>query len=314
MFNKFSTKTLIALFIVLLIIVAAFLFYDSKNGERSFRNELVSIDTAMVTSIEIYPKINNHKLVKIFKEGKYWKVYITDNKTAYVPDQKVNKMFSELLNIKPHSVAGLRKSNWKEFEVDDSSGTEIKIYQGDNNTLDLTIGKFAFEQPRSMLTYVRVSGDDRVYQINGMPGYLFNQDANYFRDGRLIDDNYSNWTEVSFTYPGDSSFVLLKKNKNWITGNIKTDSVQTINYLRELSNLSSQNFVDNFNSNILNKSSYLITINSAAKGGISISAYLSNMDTLINSSTNPQAYFDGNKNGLFKKIFVSKRKFIKGTK
>jgi Domain of unknown function (DUF4340) len=314
MLNKLSTKTLIILFAILLIIVAAFLFYDSKHGERTFRNEIVSIDTAKVTAINIYPKSTGHKLVKIFKEGNYWKVDIANNKTAYVPDEKVNEMFRELLSIKPLSVAALSKDKWKEYQVDDSSATEVKVYEGGDNTLDISIGKFAFERPRNMLSYVKVGGDDNVYKINGMPGFLFNQDANYFRDGRLIDDNYSNWTELSFTYPGDSSFVLIKKNKNWIAGNIKADSVQTINYFRELSNLSSQNFVDNFNPNILNKSSYLITINSAAKGGISISAYLSAKDTVVNSSTNSQAYFDGNKNGLFKKIFVSKRKFIKGKK
>ena len=56
MFNKLSTKTLIILFAGLLIVVAAFLFNDAKHGERSFRKDLVNIDTAKVTSINIYPK------------------------------------------------------------------------------------------------------------------------------------------------------------------------------------------------------------------------------------------------------------------
>jgi hypothetical protein len=90
MFNKLSNKTLLILFIILLVIVAAFLFYDSKHGERSFRKDLVNIDTSKVTSINIYPKSTDHKLVKIFKEGNYWKVDIPNNKSAFVPQQKEN--------------------------------------------------------------------------------------------------------------------------------------------------------------------------------------------------------------------------------
>ena len=237
MFNKLSTKTLIILFVGLLILVAAFLFYDSEHGERSFRNELVNIDTAKVTSINIYPKNTDHKLVKIFKEGNYWKVDIANNKTAYVPKRKVNEMFTELLKIKPLSVAALNKSKWNEYQVDDSSGTEIKIFEGGDNTLDLTLGKFSFQRPRTMLTYVRVSGDDNVYKVNGMPGFLFNQKANYFRDGRVINDNVSNWTKLSFTYPDNSSFVLEKKDKEWTIGSRKADSANTVNFLRSLSQL-----------------------------------------------------------------------------
>ncbi|MGA8265062.1 MAG: DUF4340 domain-containing protein [Ignavibacteriaceae bacterium] len=314
MFNKLSTKALIILFVGLLIIVAAFLFYDSEHGERSFKNELVNIDTAKVTSINIYPKNTNHKLVKIFKEGNFWKVDIANNKTAYVPNRKVNEMFTELLKIKPLSVAGLNKSKWIEYQVDDSSGTEIKIFEGGNNTLDLTLGKFAFERPRTMSTYVRVAGDDNVYKVNGMPGFLFNQNANYFRDGRVVNDNYSDWTKISFSYPGDSSFTVEKKNKGWVIGLRKADSTNTINYFRSLSQMNSQKFKDNFDQSVLSKAAYTLTINSSAKGGITITSFISPSDTLVNSSTNPDAYFDGSKNNLLKNIFVGKEHFFKKKK
>ena len=310
MFNKLSTKTLIILFAVLLIIVAAFLFHDSKHGERSFRNELVNIDTAKVTSINIYPKNTGHKLVKIFKEGNYWKVDIANNKTAYVPQQKVDEMFTELLKIKPLSVAALNKNKWKEYQVDDSSGTEVKVYEGGDNTLDITLGKFAFERPRNMSTYVRVAGDNSVYKISGMPGFIFNQGANYFRDGRVINDNYSNWTKLSFAYPDDSSFVLEKKNKDWMIGARKADSANTVNFLRSLSQLNNQSFVDNFDQSALSKATYTLTINSSAKGGITVTSFISPSDTLINSSTNPDAYFNGNKTTLLKSIFVGKKHFF----
>lgn len=314
MFNKLSTKTLIILFAGLLIVVAAFLFNDAKHGERSFRKELVNIDTAKVTSINIYPKTNGHKLIKIFKEGNYWKIDIAKNKTAYVPRLRINEIFREVLGIKPLSVAALNKNKWKEYQVDDSSGIEIKMYEGGDNTLDLTVGKFAFKRPRSMFTYVRVGDDNNVYKVNGMPGFLFNHNANYFRDGRIIEDNYSNWTKLSFSYPGDSSFTVEKKNKNWMMGTRIADSANTVNFLRSLSQLNSQNFIDNFDQSALSKAAYTLTINSSAKGGITITSFISPSDTLVNSSTNPDAYFDGSKNNLLKNIFVGKERFFKKKK
>ena len=310
MFNKLSTETLIIIFVGLLIVVVAFWFYDSEHGERSFRNELVNIDTAKVTSINIYPKVTGHKLVKIFKEGKYWKVDISNNKTAYVPAQKINEMFGELLRVKPLSVAALNKNKWKDYEVDDSSGTAVKIFEGGDNTLDLTIGKFSFERPKSIFSYVRVAGDDDVYKINGMPGFLFNQNASYFRDGRVIDDEYSNWTKLSFAYPGDSSFVLEKKNNSWVIGSQKADSANTANFLRSLSQLNSQDFVDNFEQSILSKAAFTLTINSSAKGGITITSFISPSDTLLSSSTSPDSYFDGSKSNLLKNIFVGQGRFL----
>ena len=79
-------------------------------------------------------------------------------------------MLIQLSEIKANSVAAQDESKWKELQVD-SSGTRVKVYEGNDNTLDIVLGKFAYQQPRTMLTYVRVKGDNDVYEING--GILF---------------------------------------------------------------------------------------------------------------------------------------------
>ena len=55
MSNKFSNSKLAVVFVILLIVALVFLLTDSKN-ERSFRTELVEIDTSGVDEILIYPK------------------------------------------------------------------------------------------------------------------------------------------------------------------------------------------------------------------------------------------------------------------
>ncbi len=76
MFNKISSKTLAVIFVVLLVLAAIYIYYDSSHEERTFKRDIINIDTSKVTSISIYPKANNHKEVKIYKEGKNWQVQL----------------------------------------------------------------------------------------------------------------------------------------------------------------------------------------------------------------------------------------------
>lgn len=311
MFNKLSNKSLTIVFIVLLIGVAAFVLYDSHHGERSFRSELVSIDTAKVTSIKIYPKSDSHKEVNLYKEGKYWKVKLPGNKTGDVTDNKIRQIFDQLLSIKPASVAAQSPDKWKEYKVDTAQATEVKVYQGSDNTLDLMIGKFAFQQPRSMSTFVRVGGDDNVYETNGMISYTFDHGPNYFRDDRVISDDYNDWSKLSFTYPGDSSFTLQKVDKKWAIDGRAADSSKVVDFLRPLSHLTNSEFVDNFDHNILNKASYTLTITSSSKGAITVTGFQKGDTLLVTSSENPDVYFNGMKNGFKKNLFAGKNKFLK---
>jgi len=309
MFNKFSTKSLIITFAVLLIVVTLFLIKDSIQGERSFPSNIVSIDTAKVTAIYLYPKSINHNKVKIYKEGNVWKVLLTNNKSAIVPNIKAQHLLSQILSIKPTSVAAESADKWKDFNVD-TSGTRVEVFDGSDNVLDFTIGKFAYRQPQSMSTYIRVGNDKNVYLTDGFLDLTFNHGADYFRDNTLINDDYNNWNKVTFTYPADSSFQLIKKNNLWFINNRQTDSAVVVNYLRSISNLSQYFYVDNPAPQQLMKAKFTLSIQSSALGLINVYAYGDTSDCIINSSQNPDSYFDGEKENFWKRVFVGKEHFI----
>ncbi len=310
MFNKLSTKNLAIIFGLLLVAVVLYIYYDSSHGERSFRSNLVSIDTSDVTAVYLYPKATNHQEVKLFKDGNQWKVNLKDNRTAMVATSKVKGLLNQLLKMQPQSVAAQNQDKWTEYKVD-SSGTEVKVYEGSKNSLDLTIGKFSFQQPRTMLTYVRVAGDNNVYVVDGFLGWSFNHNANYFRDNDLINDDNSNWTKVSFSYPADSSFQLIKVKGKWEINGRLADSTRTKNYLNSISHLTNSNFVDDFDQSILSKPKYTITINSSALGSIKVDGYENSNMLLMHSNENPESYFDGRKNKFWNKLFIGKKHLMK---
>ena len=309
MSSKFSNKKLAIVFGVLLVLVIIFFVTDGKN-ERTFRTELVSIDTASVSEILIYPRSNEYKEVKLFKSQDSWKVVLNDGKEVPAPDSKIENLLNSLIGIKPNRLAARGQEKWHEFEVD-SVGTRVKVLESGDVTLDIILGRFAFQQPRTMNTYVRLFNDTDVYEVDGFLTGTFNQGANSFRDNTVVKGGMDDWEKLTFKYPADSSFSLVKFNDEWFLNDEPTDSVTTTNSLRSLERLTNNNFIDDFDKSILSAPVYSVSIQSAENPEVTVNGYVKDSLFVINSSLNPDSYFDGSKNNFADRIFLGKKKFIK---
>ena len=309
MFKKASNNILSLVFVVLLLVVVILFFFDSGKNERTLREVLVDIDTSAVTQILIFSKANNYQPTKLFKQDNKWLVELKNGKTASVTKQKISQTLSELSEIIPKRLAARNKEKWGEFQVD-SAGTRVQIFEGDDLSLDIVIGRFNYQQQmRSVSTYVRLHNDIDVYEVDGFLAMTFNKDANAFRDGTIIKDDFNSWTKLQFDYPADSSFALNKINNKWYIDDIETDSAKTTNYLRKLSNLSQNKFFDNDISQIEQKSLYKLTISNDKLEFIELTAYVDSTNYVIISSENPEAKFDGKTFGGT--VFVGNKSFFK---
>ena len=130
MFRQVSNKVLVIIFLFLLLSAVFVFFIDGGKNERTFRDVLVNIDTTVVSEILIYPKSQNHKEVKLFKEKENWRVTLSGNKSASVPDKRMTDVFNQLLAIKPQRLAARGEDKWSEFQVD-STGSKVIVKQGD---------------------------------------------------------------------------------------------------------------------------------------------------------------------------------------
>jgi hypothetical protein len=310
MFKNISSKNLLIVFGALLVIAAFFVYNDSSREVRTFKRDIVNIDTTAVTAISIYPKATNHKEVRLFKEGNYWRVRLENNNSVPAEETKIKNLINQLSEIKANRVAAQDESKWSEYQVD-SSGTRVKVFEGNDNILDIILGKFSYQQPRSMASYVRIRGDQNVYEVNGFLEFAFNQKPDYFRNNTLVNDNHSRWESLTYIYPADSSFRLVKDTSGyWTINNIRTDSAKTDSFLRTLARISGNEFIDNPDRSLLGKANYTLTIESSETvppSSIKITAY---QDNIIHSSQNPDAYFNGNANSLWQKIFAGKNYFL----
>jgi hypothetical protein len=307
MFQTVNNKILGIIFGVLLL-AAIFLFlFDGGKNERTFRDVLVNIDTSAVTEILIYPKSQNHKEVKLYKGENEWRVTLPSGGSAQVTNQRIRDLFTQLEAIKPKRLAARDESKWNELQVD-STGSRVKVFQGSQLSLDLVIGRFSFQQPRTMNTFVRLYNDKDVYEVDGFLDMTFNQGANIFRDGTVIKSDYNTWQQFQFTYPSDSSFQLIKSGNSWLLNGKATDSLKTANYLNRLANLSNNSFVDNVKIDPSSTPAYSLNITTSDLKFIEIKGYQDSTSFLIHSSQNPEAWFEGS--SLSKNIFVGKSSFL----
>jgi hypothetical protein len=311
MFNKLNTKTLAITFgILLIVVIAVQLFKGGKQSDRNFASQLFSVDTAKVSSIIITPK-GNPGDIKLVRSGNTWTL-VSGGKTYKTEKGIAGAMLNELQHMKADRVVATEKSEWTQFEVTDTTSTRVRVEEGDNLTADFRIGKFSFQQPNTMTTYIRLSDNDQVYAINGLPGMTFNRNTNDLRDKTLVDVNAGDITKITFTYPADSSFVLTRVNNTWkIDNNEWADSAKTAEFITGLAHLISYDLADDAIQQ--GKEVFSVSIEGKNLKPVKLQAFEADTSIkyIITSTFNEDAHFNGTKNDLASHIFAGKIKFKK---
>ena len=290
-------------------------YLQSKNGESTFHEEFVKIDSSAVTQILIYPKAEKGKEIKITKAAKGWD--LQNDKIKTVADSNaVLGLLANFSNIKSQSLAAENKSGWNDLQVTDTSGSRIKITTKDNQTYDIIVGKFGYNPAtRGGVTYIRHANEEAVYAVEGYLAFTVSQGFNAWRNKTFIRGNKNNWSSLTFNYPGDSSFVLSKQNNMWTVNGEPADSTKTIQYLTELANTQSSSFVDQYTP--ASTPVFTLTISGNNQSSpITVLAYPADsvQKYILHSNLNPEVYFSEAQSRLTDRIFVGKQKFFKEEK
>ncbi len=321
MLSKFlNTKTLIVLLVILIGVY--FLVKLTEHKDRTFRSEMVTIDTSEVSKMVITPKLGSQEKPVVFtKSGNSWKLESGDK--TYKPDMaSINNILSELVRMKSERVAATDNSKWAEFEVTDSTGTRIQLYNKNKIIADLYVGKFdyspqkgqqnPYQQNRGkMSTFVRPADDQEVYAVEGFIKMSIQANANAYRDKTLFAAGKDDLTKITFDYPENENFVLSKDNNKWLLNGQPTDSAKTVKYLNKLTKVTSSNFIDDVQP-LTSSPAFTIKLEGNNIAPTEIMAYPADSINkfVVTSSLVPDAKYSGSKSGLFERIFPKKDDFF----
>jgi hypothetical protein len=323
MYKKLNLKTLAIILVILIVAAVAVYLSDSKKGERSFRARMVDADTSKITTVVIYPRAEKENAIELKKESDGWKVI--SGTDVYPADEiMVRNMMALLADLKPQRLAATEKSRWKEFDLTDSAATRVKLYTGKKLATNLYVGRFSYQPPKNqnpynygqqgtMSTFVRLADEKNVYSVEGFLAMSFGRGINDYRKKIVTRFNKQDISKLSFTYPADSSFALVREGNNWMVNGLVCDSASVATYFNTLSMLSSSYFVDNKKQP---DNQPVFTLNIEGNNFVTpivVKAFESDSTIryIVSTSLNKGAYFSGKDNNLVNKIFVSKNRFFK---
>ena len=320
MSNRFNNRRLLIVLSVLAAILILTMVLKIPKENATFKSSVASFDTASVSKIILNNRISNGNTVEFDRRNGKWTVQ-QGNIVSATQEGAVENLFGEVLNIRPQSLASVDKSKWKEFDLTDSLATRIKFLNGRGKVLaDIMIGKLDLKQSDKPIggysgnnvqitSYVRPYNSNEVYAVDGLLQFSFNIKFDDWRDKTFIRTVKSDLTDIRFIYPADSSYNLIRKDSVWYAGSMKADSAGITDYLNSLALMNGQEIKDGFKP--ASAPVYQLLIEGKNSLKLSVNCYTAENagEFVLNSSLNPDVYFDSKKNGIFNQLFKPQSRF-----
>ena len=315
--KNIKNRTLLIIFGILGLVVLFFFLYDSKKGERSFRSELFTIDSARVSRVTIYPKLKNSQPLVLSGQGRNWKIAL-GSQSWPADTAMVSQVIGSLLSARTERVAATDKSSWKELEITDSSSTRVVVEQGNEMVADFRIGKLNVSQGGrggygrqgiSVKSNIRIAGDDKVYVVDGFFSMVFSENVASYRFRQVCQFDRNKVNKLTFMYPGDSSFMIQKSDGRWMAGDKPVDSANTVNFINSLANLANTQFAPDNEIPALYSCTLKIEGQDMAPVELQGAINSQSGQYFVKSSQNATAVFGGAGSSLYRQLFPGRSKF-----
>jgi Domain of unknown function (DUF4340) len=311
--KKINNKILVTVLVGLAVVFALSRVFRSSRLQSNLRTELLSIDTASVTKVLLYPAVEKSKELQLTRDGKKWNVKL-DNRTAVAEQGSVNNALNTFIKLKPLRLVTKKKEKWGEYSVADS-GTRVKVFKGEEVVADVHVGRIGFNQPtdgqfnpNGVFTYVRLTNEDEVYAVEGFLESSFNRSYNDWRDKAFLRLKKELVTELQFNYPADSSFVVTKKDKGWWIGSEQADSLKVNSFLSQLEFKNANAFADDFSP--ISSANVVIQIKGVSGSLATVEGWKRPTDWALKSSWQSTIYFSSENTGLVKTLFEAKKNLL----
>lgn len=309
-----NNKTLLFIFLGLLAIYGLSQVFTGKRTSN-FNTELILVDTNQVTQIIINTKPPNTEEIMLQREGNNWIVSNGTVNTKAV-SSAVQALLSNVQLIKTKYIAANSEEKWADYEVGEQQGTRVQVFAGEQLLEDFIAGRFAFDQQAQTGTsYLRLTNGKEVYAVDGFQTLTLGQGFNAYRDRTLADFAPTVTFDQLTLQKADTTLTFTKTAENWMYGDQVLDSMKVENYLQEFKMLKGDTFADDFDE--IQAPNFRIgglsLSSSALADKLSIEIYQDSTRVnpfVFRSSQNPEAWFDSDSTGLFRKLMKDLPDFL----
>ncbi|MBQ4913805.1 DUF4340 domain-containing protein [Maribacter sp. MMG018] len=315
-----KNKILIAILVVLVLLYVS-TNYFKKNSSTTFNPEVIQLDTSAIEKLTIYPPAEKaEEPIHISRSKNGWEVS-QGNIKSKASQTLVKSALGQLQDIKAQRLVAKTADKWATYELTDSLARKLEIQEKDGGKINtLYFGKTSYEQGASSqyggasmkgYTYFRINDKPESYTLKNQISSAFDRKFNTWRNPEFIKLNKEDITEVKFEQDGQEDFTLQKKDSIWTIMGIRPDSIKVARYLNILRNQSSSQFADGFTPK--EEAYRTMTISGKSMDNIVVKAYVDSVENkfLLHSSQHPETYVKSDSTGLYKRLFVDRKYFIK---
>ena len=299
---KKSNNTI--LLVALIVLLGGYVLsrvFRSPSLESNLNEHLLTLDTSMISAIHINPASAKGE-IKLVRSGRNWEAQFNQS-TSKVDIAQVKNALRSIREIHPERLVTRKKEKCQDYNVD-TTGTNVKVYIGQNDPTEFWVGKASGGG-----TTVRLEGEDNVYEVKESLESSFNKPFSGWRDKTFLRVNPDAISKVIFEYPADSSFVLEKTGTKWIIGNSAADSTKVRTYLNRFRSQNLSEFADNFKSE--NLPVWVVTLYNNSTKTIELKGWNTEDNRwVVTSSIQPGVYFESDNTSLMDQLFAGKKRFL----
>lgn len=235
------------LLIVLVILLGVYGAYEWMGGDArsTFDPQLVKVDTARVTQIEIAVKADSMQPFTLEKAAGQW--YVVKGDKRYPADAAaVGELLGNLLSLRATHIAAKSASEWPNFELGEAQANRIAIFEGKKKTAEIFAGKFDVDpQAQRFKSYFRTANGDEVYAVEGMAGMMLGNGYQHYRDKRALEFEIQPVERIQVD--GEGAYTVEKTTNGWLLDQqVPIDSSRVQNFLMNLRRLSGDAFAEDF--------------------------------------------------------------------
>ena len=301
--KKLNNKILVVAFIGLVLIFVLTKLYRSPARESNMDVSLFQVDTATITEIRLLPQKDSMTEIKLVRKGNQWNA-IRKNVQAEVPPHKIKDLLETIQHLKPERIVTRKRDKWDEYQVSDSSATAVTILREGDELLQLKVGK-----ENGSTTYVRTTERDEVYVLEGDLQGSFNTTFSEWRNQSFLRLTKNFINKIEFQYPGDSSFILEKQNRQWMIGNEPVDSAKVDAYLSKISHKDHTVFADQFSP--AREPDVTVLFKSSANEDVVVKGWRQSFyQWVLQSDLHPRVYFLDQGPVLAPEVFAWKKQYL----
>ena len=177
---------------ILVIVLSLYMALRQRDRMQYTIPTLDSLDKRQIDALEIERAAG---AVKIVRSGEIWQIQPEGYKVDVAAIEEMLNTVSELQLTELVSVTG----DYSRYELDRQSRIRVTVFDGGEVLRRFDLGKGS---PTYNHTFVRIDGDERVFQTPGNPGSVFGLSSEELRDRLVMSFDPETITEIRAEGPG----------------------------------------------------------------------------------------------------------------